>query len=148
MSLRQSVVIEAREWVGTPFRHQCRLKHIACDCIGLIWGVGERVGVLQTTLGAVAPYKNYGRQPNPNHMREGLRLFLRPTLSPKEGDIVWLEWRNSLPMHVGILATFEGRKTIIHSFRDTGCCVEHGFTDEWRARVDSYWSYIGLEGVV
>lgn len=29
----------AREWLGTPYRHQASLKGVACDCLGLIRGV-------------------------------------------------------------------------------------------------------------
>lgn len=36
---RAAVVAEARDWIGTPYRHQASVKHAGCDCLGLIRGV-------------------------------------------------------------------------------------------------------------
>ena len=30
---------EARQWLGTPYRHQASLRGVGCDCLGLIRGV-------------------------------------------------------------------------------------------------------------
>jgi NlpC/P60 family putative phage cell wall peptidase len=34
-----SVVAEARSWIGTPYQHQASLKGVGCDCLGLVRGV-------------------------------------------------------------------------------------------------------------
>lgn len=36
---RQAVVVEARSWIGTPYRHQASRKGAGCDCLGLVRGV-------------------------------------------------------------------------------------------------------------
>ncbi|MEW6451153.1 MAG: NlpC/P60 family protein [Pseudomonadota bacterium] len=36
---RTAIVSEARSWIGTPYRHQASLKHVGCDCLGLVRGV-------------------------------------------------------------------------------------------------------------
>ena len=38
-SSRAAIVFEARNWIGTPYRHQASLKGIGCDCLGLVRGV-------------------------------------------------------------------------------------------------------------
>ena len=36
---RTAIVVEARSWIGTPYRHQASLKGVGCDCLGLVRGV-------------------------------------------------------------------------------------------------------------
>lgn len=42
---RLQAVKYAREWIGTPYRHQACVKNHACDCIGLIIGVWRDLGL-------------------------------------------------------------------------------------------------------
>lgn len=39
MIARHAILAEAREWIGTPYRHQASAKGAGCDCLGLIRGV-------------------------------------------------------------------------------------------------------------
>ena len=34
------------EWIGTPFRHHCGVKHLGCDCIHFVARVFEEIGFL------------------------------------------------------------------------------------------------------
>jgi hypothetical protein len=34
-----AIVAEARSWIGTPYHHQASVKHVGCDCLGLVRGV-------------------------------------------------------------------------------------------------------------
>lgn len=36
---RPAILAEARDWIGTPYRHQASAKGAGCDCLGLIRGV-------------------------------------------------------------------------------------------------------------
>lgn len=36
---RPAIVAAARDWIGTPYRHQGSLKGVGCDCLGLVRGV-------------------------------------------------------------------------------------------------------------
>lgn len=149
------VIAEARTWVGTPYVHQHELKGVAVDCVGLILGVGKALDIVDWTEERWAPYRAYGRTPNPARMRRGMHEFLVPVASTedslcpaaeaKPGMIVWLQWRNSLPMHLAIVGTIEDRLTIIHAYNGAAKCVEHGFVDPWPGRVESVWKYPGLE---
>ena len=38
-ALRESIVNEAREWIGTPYIHQQSLKGVGTDCVGLVRGL-------------------------------------------------------------------------------------------------------------
>ncbi|MBC7767547.1 MAG: C40 family peptidase [Phycisphaerales bacterium] len=39
MISRQAILVEAREWIGTPYQHQASAKGAGCDCLGLVRGV-------------------------------------------------------------------------------------------------------------
>lgn len=144
---------EARSWVGTPYRHQARLKRVGVDCVGLILGVGIALEVLDWTPAKWAPFAAYSRTPNPHRMRKAMQLFLIEVPAedafdqdsfPKEGLIAWMQWRDELPMHLGIIGRFDARPTLIHAFEHLDHCVEHGFVDPWPDRVESFWRYPGM----
>ena len=37
MNLRSRVLVEARRWIGTPYRHQGSCLGAGCDCLGLAY---------------------------------------------------------------------------------------------------------------
>ncbi len=47
---RREALIEARNWIGTPYRHQASAKRVGADCLGLIRGVWRSL---------------YGQEPEP-----------------------------------------------------------------------------------
>ncbi len=148
---RAEIVRQARQWVGTPYRHQHRVRQQGVDCVGLIIGAGHNAGVLAIPEEAWAPFAAYARTPNPTKMAEAMEIFLRrretgPDLPP-DGSVCWMGWRAHMPMHLGILATAPdgtGRRTLIHAYEHVGACVEHGFEAEWPGRVLSWWDYPGV----
>ena len=141
----QDVVAAARRWIGTPWRHQHRLHGFGVDCVGLVCAAGMEAGVLEDPAGNFAPWRGYGRLPNPTKMRAGLEAFLRPLgdEAPADGDVMWIAWREAphLPMHLAIKATWQGRPTIIHAAQLIGQVVEHGFTGEWPDLVHSWYRF-------
>ncbi len=145
------VIVEARRWTGTPYHHQAKLFRIGSDCIGTVVGVGLALGVMGEDFeGRFKQFHGYSRVPNPRVMRRAMEEFFDPLDTPRDqlpplGSIAWLEWREELPMHLAIMAAYAGRPTMIHSYKPVGQCVEHGFDSAWRARVNSFWTYRGLE---
>ena len=101
------VVAEARRWIGTPYHHQARLRGVGCDCAGLIIGVGLATGTLDFSESRFREFAGYARTPNPRQMRRALEAFLVPVPEKVagDGDIMWLEWRADLPMHLAICST-------------------------------------------
>lgn len=142
------IVARARAWVGTPYRHQHRARGLAVDCVGLIVGVGIETGFLAWDDAEFERWAGYSRTPNPTRMGAAIEHFLEPVMRapldpPGPGSIAWMGWRRHLPMHLGILAEFNGRRTLIHAFEHRGQVVEHDFAGEWPERVVSWWRYPG-----
>lgn len=144
-----AVIAEARRWVGTPFRHRHARLDRGVDCVGLVRGVADNLGAISITAEDWRPFELYSRTPNPEKMGEAMAQFLiAAEVSPldlaPDAHIAWMQWREGLPMHLGFAATFEDRRTIIHATESIGQCVEHDFSDLWRARVHSWWKLPGV----
>lgn len=86
----QHIVDEARSWVGTPFRHQARIKGLGVDCVGLLVGVGEVLGL------EVYDQTGYGRQP---YRRAGVAHGA--TVGPTGVTFLSIQkWTGAAPSHV------------------------------------------------
>ncbi len=141
-----SILVEAREWINTPYHHQAKVKGVGVDCVGFIVGVGLNTGALLLTKQQIKEYAGYGRLPNPNMMGRVMRRYLNP-LPHRDlvvGNIAWLEWRAGLPMHLALVGELNGVPTLIHALGDVGKVVEHSLTQQWEDRIVSLWQYPGL----
>lgn len=137
IATREMIVLEARTWLGTPFQHQGRLKHVAVDCVGFIVGVARHFGLpIQDRTGYNEHYMS----------EEELRTACEEELDPVDpgpGDVVIVLPRNRA-VHLAIL----GWSTMIHCFDRHGV-VEHGLDGierdlSWRERIVCGYRYRGL----
>lgn len=147
MQKSDRIVPIARTWIRTPYRHQHRHKGHGCDCVGLIIGVGLEADVLGTwTPESWQAHNAYSRSPNPARMGRALGQYLRPWKGeglPPDGAVAWMGWRASLPMHLGIIGTHpaSGYRTLIHAYSGAGAVIEHRLSEDWLARIESWWLY-------
>lgn len=110
----------AREWVGTPFKHQGRNKK-GLDCAGLIIMVGKEVGLVPEEFNR-ADYPR--RSPyNGAFTKYFDEYLLRVLRCPREGDVVVLK-EPIFPCHCGIVGEREGQLTIIHAYAPRKKVVE------------------------
>ncbi len=72
------IVSEARSWLGTPFKHQGRVKGVGCDCIGLIAGVARALKLPSRQGGWLHEYDrcDYPREPGGMQLQEMLERHL------------------------------------------------------------------------
>lgn len=130
-SIAKAIVEKAREYEGTRWQHQGRVKGLAIDCIGLVVCTLQELGLTDQNP------SNYGRVPDGVTLRRGLTEHLIPVAfaQRQEGDIVLFRY-NEAPQHVAFLTTLpDGREGIIHAYAGARKVVEHGFDDVWKARV-------------
>jgi NlpC/P60 family putative phage cell wall peptidase len=114
MTTADEIVLAAREWIGTPYRHQASLKGVGCDCLGLVRGVwrdcmGEEpelppayssdwaeAGGMETLADAAARHL----------VRVDDKKF-------RAGDVLLFRWKPHLPAkHAGIVS---GANSMIHA---------------------------------
>jgi NlpC/P60 family putative phage cell wall peptidase len=142
------VVAQARLWLGTPYHHQGRRRGAACDCIGLILGVGRELGF--KSLPSEKQMPPYTRIPH-NHVAERTADGYLVTVeganarSAKPGQIGIFYWRDKgHGQHFCIFGWDDsaGRKTMIHAYQKLGMRVhEAGFSEFWQRRLLKVYDY-------
>lgn len=128
------VVAEAREWIGTPYRHQHATKGAGCDCLGLLRGVYRAVvGPEPETPPPYSP--SWGEAGDREFMLEAAGRHLAPVASGdwQPGDVLVFRMRRSMiAKHCGILSDTE---RFIHADAVSRKVHETHLTDKWRSRV-------------
>lgn len=143
---RQEIVDEARSWVGTRFQDQARVKGVACDCAGLILGVGAALHAFDVdpeSPDLVARYGSYARTPNPRMMMEALSVFMMPLRMEEAGpgDVLYLRFDASEqrvnPQHLCVVteAGWQVGGGMIHALAwPSRKVVEHTVDAQWYGR--------------
>lgn len=126
MSYPTDIITEAREWVGTPFLHQGRVKGSGVDCAGLVIGVLNNCGYLKDGYEDIT---NYSRSPNPRMMKKQLLKYLKRVYTLEPGTILYFTMpKMKEPQH---LAIYTDSNTIIHAADKYGKVIEHTFSGYW-----------------
>lgn len=142
MTTRKQIIDAARSCLGTPFKHQGRVRGLGLDCVGLI-----RYPIIATHMQSYeenADFTQYGKDPVPSKMGTHLSKYFTEVrvneLLP--GDIIWCRVRNS-PQH---LAIYTDEDTVIHSVSNgPNRVVEHILENKWRKRIYKIFRYKGVE---
>ena len=139
MTIQQShIVIQARTWLGTPFHHQARLKGKGCDCLGLIVGVVEELGLKDVHGRLLSSYDEitYPKEPDGAYLIEKLTDILTevPIADARAGDLALFKVREN-PQHLAILTDYENALGMIHSFAPSRRVIEHRLDDDWKSRL-------------
>lgn len=136
-----SVVIEARRWIGTPYVHQAARKGAGCDCLGLLRGVWS--AITDDALIAVPPYTADWSEPQGD---ERLWRGVADLLDRKDksdaapGDVLLFRMQSgAVAKHVGLQADIGLRPTFIHAYQGHGV-VENALTAPWQRRVVARFS--------
>lgn len=133
----QAILESARSFLGTPFRHQGRVKGVGVDCAGLVVQVAKETGYSDYD------YSGYGRQPDGRTlvtvMDANLQSIAIADIRP--GDVLVMRFDRE-PQHLGIVTDYgdhygiaPGVLGLIHSYMDARKVVEHRLDDVWMRRV-------------
>lgn len=149
---REQIVAECRTYIGTPYRHQGRLKHVGVDCAGML----ENVALLFDLApgynhedGTVCR-TNYDR--NPDGTLEALlrQHMVRVPLDERlPGDVALMSWIRT-PHHIAVFSTPD---RIIHAWNRInqrgstaeGKVVEVSYGEAMRSRTRAVYRFKGLD---
>jgi NlpC/P60 family putative phage cell wall peptidase len=143
------IVACARQYVGTPFRHQGRIAGLGIDCVGLVLCIGEDLGLVdrEGIPFRRLDYPNYAAQPTDRFVLEELRR--RALTQPigreiEPGEITAIRIPH-LPCHAAVAVDRAGVHYMIHAY-DSGPrqCVEHILSQAWRNRVVGVFRFPGV----
>jgi NlpC/P60 family putative phage cell wall peptidase len=140
---RAAIVTEARDWIGTRYRHQASLKDVGCDCLGLVRGVWRNcIGIEPETPPPYAPDWAEARGD------EALAAAALRHLEPVErdaigaGDVLLFRWRDGLVAKHAAIASGEG--TMIHAHDGAAVC-EVALAPWWQRRMAFAFRFPGVQ---
>jgi cell wall-associated NlpC family hydrolase len=139
----EALVAEARRWLGTPFRHQGRIRGEGVDCIGLVLEPARALGLTDYRTGA------YSRLPDAGAMREELarHLITVARADVRPGDILLLAAPLS-PCHLALVGELADTLTMIHASGPIGRVVEHGIDPAWDGRIRGVYRFPGFQSPI
>lgn len=124
-----AIVIEARRWLGTRYRHQGRAT-TGVDCAGLV------IEVAKSAAGSTFDINGYARVASDESMlalcEQQLQRIARSAMRP--GDVLVLAFEHQ--RHMAIVGDHPaGGLTLIHAYAPSRKVVEQGLDAAWLARV-------------
>ncbi|TCP61931.1 NlpC/P60 family putative phage cell wall peptidase [Rhodovulum bhavnagarense] len=135
-TLGDTVVAEARRWIGTPYVHQASALGAGADCLGLLRGVWRTV--FGNEPEDIPPYTPDWSEPQGD---EALWRAAERVLSPKPvfaaapGDVVLFRMRiGAVAKHLGVQGRIGARASFIHAYSGRGV-VESPLSDPWVRRI-------------
>ena len=138
MTLKNDIVTQARTWLGTPFHHQARLKCVGCDCLGLIIGVVDELGLKDKHGQPLAAYDEitYSKEPDGAYLTQKIAALLEevPIENAQAGDLALFNMGEN-PQHLAILTDYENTLGMIHCYAQARRVVEHRLDDDWKKRL-------------
>lgn len=136
MVRREDIVMAARLWIGTPYRHQAACKGAGTDCLGLIRGVWR------DAFGAepqeVPAYSMDWSEPQGDERlwRAACQHLREKSLNkPDPGDVLLFRMRGgAVAKHLGIQVVTGRDAKFVHAYSGHGV-VESSLSAPWRRRV-------------
>ncbi|WP_108484064.1 NlpC/P60 family protein [Oceaniglobus ichthyenteri] len=126
----------AREWIGTPYRHQASCLGAGVDCLGLVRGVWRALYGREPAQ--VPPYTPDWSEPQQDERlwrAAALYLVAQPLGDLSVGDVVLFRMRQgSVAKHLGIIGQTGPEPTFIHAYTGHGV-VESPLSAPWRRRI-------------
>jgi NlpC/P60 family putative phage cell wall peptidase len=136
------VVVAARAWLGTPYRHQAATLGAGCDCLGLLRGVWRTLYGTEPLV--LPPYRADWRDlAHADELRAiAERLLRRAPTGLAAGQVVLFRLQR-LPVakHCAILVAPD---RFIHAQERVGV-VETRLTDNWRRRLAGTFLFPPIE---
>lgn len=141
-ALPDEIVLAARAWIGTPYKHQQSCRGAGTDCLGLVRGVWrEVVGEEPET---VPPYtadwsETFGREDLLAASQRWLRMCNEGPMEP--GNVLLFRMLDgSVAKHLGIVSRIGPCASFIHAYSGQGV-VESPLSAPWARRVAARFSF-------
>ena len=126
--IREEVIVCARSWIGTPYRHNACLKLFGADCLGLLRGIYQEI---YGDAPSPPPYTpDWGETPGsdgkfPELLLDAARFYLEPcALADRApGDVILFRVFAHGPIkHCAILSEPE---RMIHAYSGHDVCESY-----------------------
>ena len=135
MITSQDIIKTAREYLGTPFHHQGRVKGVGVDCGGLAICVARDLGLPYVDV------QGYSRTPSGGAFIRYLTASFDRVHVIEDGCILLMTFSKE-PQHVAI---YTGNDAIIHSYFGVRKVTEHRLDGVWHSRITAIFKFRGIE---
>ena len=136
-------VVVARDWIGTPYRHQAATKGAGTDCLGLIRGIWRELH--GTEPEAVPAYTaDWSEAEGVERLWQAALRHLAPVprdaaLAP--GQVLLFRMRDdAVAKHLGVVAATGQAATFIHAYSGHSG-VESPLSAPWLRRVAARFEF-------
>lgn len=137
MATRGQIIIEARTWLDTRFRHQGRAKGKGVDCLNLVIAVASDLNLTPRDFDweAMPEYHGYGKSPNEPLLLSGCDRFMdRIEIADMlPGDIAIFRFVEEA-QHFGIITQVDPLY-VLHAYAQARKVTEHRVDEEWMTRI-------------
>lgn len=83
---REKIITEATSWLGTPWHHQGKIKHVGVDCGYFLLEVFANVGLVERSF--IEPYpRDWATHKNDERFLEVVERYAHKTDTSQAGDI-------------------------------------------------------------
>lgn len=144
MSGRPEIVVLARGWIGTPYRHQASVPGAGADCLGLVRGLWRALYGGEPE--APPPYsRDWSEASGEEVLWQGAarHLVAKPVEPLEAGDVILFRMRDGLiAKHLGIVAETGAKPSFVHAYARHGV-VESSLSLPWRRRIVAAFQFPG-----
>lgn len=133
----EAAIAIARDWIGTPYRHQASTVSAGTDCLGLLRGIWRALyGCEPEPVPAYTP--DWSEPDGQERLWRAAERHMQacdPAEPISPGDVLLFRMREgSVAKHLGLAARRGGTATFIHAYSGHGV-VESPLSTPWRRRV-------------
>lgn len=146
---RARILVAARGWIGTPYRHQASRRGVGCDCLGLVRGVWRELYGEEPE--APPPYRpDWAETGGAETLLEAARRWLVqiPVEAAGPGDVLLFRMSpEACIKHCAIVSEArpgDPQPRIIHAYWGR-CVVESWLGGWWRRRLAAAFSFPAVE---
>ena len=139
MTVRDRALIEARHWIGTPYRHQASARGLGADCLGLVRGVWRSLYGEEPE--PTPPYRaDWAEVTGEERLLEAAQRWLveRPVDQAQPGDV--LVFRMTPEAAAKHCAVMSGEGRMIHAYWGRAV-VESWLGEWWRRRLVACFAF-------
>jgi cell wall-associated NlpC family hydrolase len=132
------VVIEARRWLGVPWRHQGRTR-AGVDCAGLVVMVAHALGLSRYD------FRGYGRRAHGQAFVEHFQASMDPlrVAEAQPGDVLVFA-DQAYPCHCGFLTEKFEQPHLLHAHVTRRKVIEEPYIGEWPEKVKFAFRFRGV----
>jgi NlpC/P60 family putative phage cell wall peptidase len=138
----EEVVRRARDWIGTPYRHQASVRGVGADCLGLLRGLWrEMVGPEPVAMPGYTP--DWAEAGGQEVLLDAGRRWLirRHGVEVVSGDVILFRMRDGgIAKHLGIAANIGEAASFIHAYSGHAV-MESPLSEPWKRRIAARFAF-------